>query len=335
MKQPDLININMRLPVSKYRQIINSVVDSINEGKLKPGDKIPSINDVRKKWNLSRDTVINAYNELKSKGIISSAAGKGYFVETSNIRLTHNIFVLFDELNSFKEDLYQSFLDNLKSNMQVDTYFHHFNRKVFNQLINESKGNYTTYVIMPAKFTGTFSQLQHLNGRVIILDQLPDDLKGRYPSIHQNFQKDTFNALMEGRNLISRYQKFIMIYPGGKEPEGQYRGFLKYCNDTFTPYELIHDIRGRTISKGEVYLVIWDCHLVWLVKEALAKGLELGKDIGIISYNDTALKEVVANGITTISTDFKKMGESLAQLVRTKNEQSVENPFKLIPRGSL
>ena len=325
----------MNLPVSKYRQIINSVVGAINEGKLQPGDKIPSINDVCKKWNLSRDTVINAYNELKSKGIISSAAGKGYYVETSNIKTTHNIFVLFDELNSFKEDLYQSFLDNLNTNMQVDTYFHHFNRKVFNQLINDSKGNYTTYVIMPAKFTGTFSQLQHLNGRVIILDQLPDDLKGRYPSIHQNFEKDTFNALMEGRKLISRYQKFIMIYPGGKEPEGQYRGFLKYCNDTFTPYELIHDIRGRTASKGEVYLVVWDRHLVWLVKEARAKGLELGNDIGIISYNDTALKEVVANGITTISTDFKKMGESLAQLVRTKNDQSIENPFRLILRGSL
>ena len=160
----------MNLPVSKYRQIINSVVGAINEGKLQPGDKIPSINDVCKKWDLSRDTVINAYNELKSKGIISSASGKGYYVETSNIKTTHNIFVLFDELNSFKEDLYQSFLDNLNTNMQVDTYFHHFNRKVFNQLINDSKGNYTTYVIMPAKFTGTFSQLQHLNGRLIILD---------------------------------------------------------------------------------------------------------------------------------------------------------------------
>ncbi len=325
----------MKLPVSKYRQIINSVVDAINEGRLKPGDKIPSINEVCKKWDLSRDTVINAYNELKSKGIISSAAGKGYYVETSSIKLTHNIFVLFDELNSFKEDLYQSFLENLKPNMQVDTYFHHFNRKVFNQLINNSNGNYTTYVIMPARFNDTFSQLQNLNGRVIILDQLPNDLKGRYPSVHQNFEKDTFNALMEGRKLISRYQKFVMVYPGGKEPEGQYRGFLKYCNDTFTPYELIHDIHGRTINKGEVYLVVWDRHLVWLVKEAKAKGLTLGQDIGIISYNDTALKEVVANGITTISTDFKKMGETLAQLARTKVNKNIENPFRLILRESL
>ncbi len=335
MKKPEFIKINMNLPVSKYRQIYNSIVDAINEGKLKPGDKIPSINDVCKKWNLSRDTVINAYNELRSKGIISSAAGKGYYVESSNIKTTHNIFVLFDELNSFKEDLYHAFLDNLSTHMQVDTYFHHFNPKVFNQLINNSKGNYTTYVIMPAKITGAFGQLQNINGRVIILDQLPDDLKGHYPSVHQNFEKDTYNALMEGRKLISRYQKFVMVYPGGKEPEGQYRGFLKYCNDTFTPYELIHDISGRTISKGEVYLVIWDRHLVWLVKEAKAKGLKLGKDIGIISYNDTELKQVVANGITTISTDFKKMGETLAQLVKTKVNKNIENPFRLIVRKSL
>ncbi len=335
MKQTDFISINMNLPVSKYRQIINAIVDAIRDGSLQPGDKIPSINNVCKKWNLSRDTVVKAYSELKFKGIVSSAPGKAYFVATSNIKLTHNIFVLFDELNAFKEDLFQSFHDNLKPNMQVDTYFHHFNRKVFDQLIKESKGRYTTYVIMPAKFTSTYRQLQKLNGRVIILDQLPDDLKGRYASIYQNFEKDTFSALMKGRKLISRYQKFIMIYPGGKEPAGQFRGFLKYCNDTSTPCELIHDTNGRTICKGEVYLVVWDRHLVWLVKQAREKGLIPGKDIGIISYNDTALKEVVANGITTISTDFRIMGETLARLVRTKNKESIENPFRLILRGSL
>ena len=37
--------------------------------------------------------------------------------------------------------------------------------------------------------------------------------------------------------------------------------------------------------------------------------LEIGTDIGIISYNYTALKQIAANGITTISTNFKDMGQ--------------------------
>ena len=37
--------------------------------------------------------------------------------------------------------------------------------------------------------------------------------------------------------------------------------------------------------------------------------------IGIISYNETPLKKVVENGITTISTDFKAMGKLLANMI--------------------
>ncbi len=330
-----LIILDDQLPVSKYRQIILSVNTAIKEGKLKPGDKLPSINHICKKHKVSRDTVINAYADLRTKGVISSSPGKGYYVETTNIKLTHNIFVLFDELNAFKEDLYHSFLRNLGKNTEVDIYFHHFNRKLFNRLIKESKGNYTTYVIMPAKFAGTLEQIGELNGNIIILDQLPGDLKGIYPSVYQNFEKDTYNALLDGRSLISRYQRFTMIYPGGKEPEGQYLGFLKFCSDTGTTHRLVNDVKGLTIEKGEAYFVIWDSHLVWLVKQAKKKGLTPGKDIGIVSYNDTALKEIVGNGITTISTDFCTMGKILAQLIRSDSQQSIENPSKLIQRGSL
>jgi DNA-binding transcriptional regulator YhcF (GntR family) len=331
----EIISINPVSPVSKYRQIIQSVQEAIGEGKLKTGDKIPSINDICKRWSLSRDTVINAYNELKSLGIIASAPGKGFYVISTNIRLTNNIFLLFDELNSFKEDLYNSFVRHLPPDAIVDIYFHYFNRKLFDQLIEESRGNYTTYVVMPAKFQHTLEMLQHLNGRVIILDQLPDDLRGHFPAIYQNFENDTFNALMSGKDLLAKYQSVVMVHPGGKEPEGQYLGFQKYCRHTGTQHELIHDLNGREIIKGEAYIVIGDRDLVWLMKEAQRRGLVVGIDLGIISYNDKALKEVAGNGVTTISTDFIKMGRTLAELVVNKSNSVIENPSSLIIRKSL
>jgi len=331
----EIITLNPASPVSKYRQIIQSVLEAIGDGKLKTGDKIPSINDICKHWNLSRDTVINAYNELKSLGIISSAPGKGFYVISTNIKLTNNIFLLFDELNSFKEDLYNSFVRHLPPDAIVDIYFHYFNRKLFDQLIEEARGNYTTYVVMPAKFRNTLELLQHLNGRVIILDQLPDDLQGHFPAIYQNFENDTFNALMSGKDLLSRYKTIVMVHPGGKEPEGQYLGFQKYCIQTGTHHELIHDLSGRDIQKGEAYIVIGDRDLVWLMKEAQKRGLVVGTDLGIVSYNDKALKEVSGNGVTTISTDFIQMGRSLADLVVNKTHSVIENPSSLIIRKSL
>jgi len=58
----------------------------------------------------------------------------------------------------------------------------------------------------------------------------------------------------------------------------------------------------------------------------------LGEDIGIISYNDTPLKELL--GITVISTDFQKMGSAAAEMILTKMPTSIKNDFNFINRHS-
>jgi len=63
--------------------------------------------------------------------------------------------------------------------------------------------------------------------------------------------------------------------------------------------------------------------------------LKIGKDIGLISFNDTPLKRVVNKGITTISTDFRKMGEEIANMVINQKREKIENPFNYIERKSL
>jgi DNA-binding LacI/PurR family transcriptional regulator len=72
-----------------------------------------------------------------------------------------------------------------------------------------------------------------------------------------------------------------------------------------------------------------------MVKLANEYNYKLGKKFGIVSFNDTMLKEVVAGGITTISTDFVEMGKTLADMVLNKKSGVVRNPSKLIVRNSL
>jgi DNA-binding LacI/PurR family transcriptional regulator len=62
---------------------------------------------------------------------------------------------------------------------------------------------------------------------------------------------------------------------------------------------------------------------------------KVGKDIGIISYNETPLKRFIFNGITTISTNFKQMGESAAKLILNNENRMQEIPFTLTLRPSL
>jgi len=331
----NLIRINENQSVSKYKQIVNSVINGIQEGRIVKGNRLPSINAICNRWTLSRDTVMMAYNELKAKGVITSLAGKGYYVESTNVELLHRIFVLFDEFNGFKEDLYNSFIESLNGNAYVEIYFHHFNRKVFESLINDNNGKFTSFVIMPTKFENIMPLLKSISGKVYILDQMSDELKGQFPAIYQNFEKDIYNALISGLDRLKKYTKVIMVYPGGKEPEGQYKGFVMFCDHNMIPYELVEDIQNRKLQKGEAYIAISDDHLVTLIKETKNIGFRLGEDIGLISYNDTCLKEVVSDGITTISTDFKEMGRKLAELILSKKNLQIENSSSLIVRNSL
>lgn len=57
--------------------------------------------------------------------------------------------------------------------------------------------------------------------------------------------------------------------------------------------------------------------------------------MGIISYNETPLKKIILEGITTISTDFQLMGKQTAQLILENAKEHIEVPFYLTLRASL
>ncbi|HQK41278.1 MAG TPA: winged helix-turn-helix domain-containing protein, partial [Flavobacterium alvei] len=202
------IHKNRGLPI--YKQIIFSIEKAIEEKSIKINDKLPSINKVCLEFSLSRDTVLLAYDELKKRGILYAIPGKGYYVKSIGITIKNKVFLLFDELNVFKEDLYNSFIKNMGTDVQVDIYFHHFNIKVFQKLIQENNGNYTKYVIMPTNLKKIAPILNTLPIQdVYILDQTNPELE-KFPSISQNFVKDIYAALLEGKSRLDNYQKLIL-----------------------------------------------------------------------------------------------------------------------------
>jgi DNA-binding transcriptional regulator YhcF (GntR family) len=330
-----MIQIKKNISIPKYKQIINSIEDAIQTGILKKGSQIPSINNIKKQHNLSRDTVLMAFNDLKNRGIIQSVVGKGYYVSSENINISQKVFLLFDELNSFKEDLYNSFLENLNDNIQVDIFFHHFNETIFNKLIHDNTGDYNYYVIMPANLKNTNSIIQILpKDRVYILDQMHDDLI-EYPAIYQNFQKDIYNNLNKALHLIEKYKKLVLVFSEDKQPQGMLKGFLRFVKDNNYNYEIVDSLKNKTIESGELYIIPEDKSLLKVIKMMKSQNLTLSNDIGVISYNDTLLKEIVEGGITTISTDFNMMGKRLAEMITNKKTAQIENHNSLIIRNSL
>ncbi len=166
-----LIALDPNSTLPKYRQIVLAIEMAIAESRLKRNDKLPSINKVSLEFSISRDTVLLAYDELKKRGIIFSILGKGYYVKSVEFSFEQRIFLLFDELNAFKEEIYNSFLETMENKAQVDIFFHHFNNDMFQKLINESNGNYSKYIIMPTNLVGAAVAIKTLPAQdVYILD---------------------------------------------------------------------------------------------------------------------------------------------------------------------
>jgi DNA-binding transcriptional regulator YhcF (GntR family) len=330
-----MIQIKKKNNKPKYKQIIASIENAIMNGELRTGDQLPSLNAIKNTHNISRDTVISAFNELKNRGIIDSTVGKGYYVSSENIQVKTKVFVLFDELNTFKEDLYNSLLKHLGENVLVDVFFHHFNKVFFEDIIKRNLDNYKYYVIMPANLEGIEPFIKLIDkDKVFILDQFRSDFVD-YSSVFQDFEKDVFNGLQQLSPDIKKYKNIKLIFSSQRQPIGILKGFKTYCETHGLKHQVLPEFNENLMCQGDLFFVLEDKHLILILKKMKDKGFKVARDCGIISYNDSMLKEVIEGGITTISTDFKLMGKQLAELILQDKKAQIANINRVKIRNSL
>lgn len=331
----DLIQIDPGLTTPVYRQIVQSIARNIDNGVLNKDDMLPSVNQVAAEFSLARGSVFTAYNELRSSGIIDSIPGKGYYVLSTETRQKKKIFLLFSTFTPYKEILYNAFRDHLPDSCKLDIYFHHHNARMFETLIREQSAYYNAFVIMPEGHEGTTGVLSKLEQkRVFLLDVGLKEYRDRYPGVYQNFEKDIFSILMDFVELVRKYKRLFLIFPEGSRTRDIISGFQKFGRKKVVPIEVWGAVGTGDIQKGDAFIVIDDNSLVDIMQVANRKGWQLGKDIGVISYNETPLKSVIGNGITTITTDFVAMGKTMAEMVVAGKREVVENPFVMIDRKS-
>lgn len=332
------LKIDKAFSTPVYQQVIHSILTRIQDGSFSLGAQLPSINQVACDYNLARETVVKAFKILQEQGIISPIQGKGYFVSSLQLNLKNRIFVLFDTFSAYKEVIYHALKDSAGPDDFIDIYFHHFNFKVFEKMIRESVGNYQSYIIIPMEHERLDAVLDLVPAdKLFLLDIEPKKSGTDYCGVFQNFELDIFNALESAVDLCQKYSKLILVFRNQvtDPPAGIVKGFNRFCQaNKFESVIIRTSLSRRKLSKGEAYIVIDDEDLVYLVENAKTLGLELGADLGIISYNETPLKKIAANGISVLSTDFAQMGNLAAQMVIHKKRTFLYNPFRLINRGS-
>jgi len=65
-----------------YQQLADSFAESIHQGTLKPGKRLPAIRRVAQSHQVSINTVLNAWQILEDRGLIEARPQSGYYVRT-------------------------------------------------------------------------------------------------------------------------------------------------------------------------------------------------------------------------------------------------------------
>lgn len=297
---------------SKVTQLADLISQAISMREFLEGDSLPSINELSRRYGVSRDTVFKAFSDLRERGIIDSTPRKGYFV-TSQVT---NVLLLLDQYTPFKETLYNSFAKHLPVNYKVDLLFHQYNERLFSTIVRESVGKYNKYVVMNfdnERFSASLNKISP--ARLLLLDFGKFE-KERYSYVCQDFDESFYGALQRLDDRFSSYRKFVFLFPSSlKHPQSSKDYFFRFCQDYNLSGSVEEDIENLKVEKDTAYLAIKQQDVVKVVKQGRLAGLKCGKDFGLLAYNDIPSYEVIDEGITALTIDWEQMGNEVARFV--------------------
>lgn len=335
MEQIAIINESA---ITKVMQIFNFIVSEIESGQIPFNTQLPSITVFSKKHGVSRDTVEKAYKKLIQEGYVKAVKGRGNFVLDKRDKRI-KILLLFNKLSSYKKIIYEAFLETLGDNVRVDLHIHHYSPVVLEEIIRENLDSYHYYVIMPHFY-------HYVDERVYIplLESIPSEkllildkkinLNFSHKAVYQDFKLDIYDALHGASLLTTKYDNIIVVFPKhSQHPLELIEGVMKYCQEFNKHFSIINQTEKESINPSSAYIVLTEFDLAILIKQCRELNYKLGQEIGILSFNETVLKELL--DITVVSTDFKEMGKSAADLILNNSNEEIRNPFYLIQRSSL
>ncbi|WP_304066985.1 GntR family transcriptional regulator [Pedobacter glucosidilyticus] len=324
---------------TKYMQLVEFITNQIETDDLQINDRLPSLNKLTEHLGMSKETVLKGLNYLSEKGIIESEYRKGYYVKKKSQHMQYRICLILDKMNILRDRIYQSFVENISDFAEVDVYFHHHNFKVFEKLIDENLNNYTHFVITTFFKESVKEVLNRIPAnKRIILDYNESELEGDYTCIFQDYQSDIQECLTELLPQLEKYSRLVLVAPReAYHGDAIIKGFKKFTKQFNKNNVILNSVDESNMRIGDAFITFsrYDQDDVSIIKIAHKNNWKLGRDIGLLSYNDTSVKEVLEKGITVISTDFNMMGKEAALAILNKETAKIRDKAKIILRKSL
>ena len=341
-----VFNVNPDKKVAKYKQVLLAVEKSILDGTLEKGAWLPSMNEIATETGISKETVKRALVTLRDKGYIASCPGKGYYVSKAagEIPQKLNILMILSNMDIFKQMLVDSFNKTLKDDAEVRIVFHNSDVDQLEYYVDQNLDMYDYYVVIPHFSIDDETQMRVAkvlrkipNRKFLMLDYYNRFMEGQFGAVYQDLFRDPENGLSEAVEDLKRSKCFNLVtLPQSRYGVWTQESIVRFCEKNDIQLRLM-DSFPQTVEDGEVFFLQTGRLSNSLAEfdEILKKNnKKIGKDVGLISYNDVPLNAVVLGGLTTISTDFEKMGTTAAEMILSGKMTKIHNDFRMTRRAT-
>lgn len=212
------------------QQVIQQIKDSIYQGTLKKGDRLPTVNELHEAWGVSRSSIREAFSALELIGIIRTRTSEGTFItsdedspgfleplslmlaleenavqellefrmllECDCIRLAVDKIMPdeLDEMNKYIETLEKSKGDE-KSSFEADRLFHY--------TIAKASGNKVIYKVLTLIFDAMELNIKNIHSKLAL------DLDTMLRFTEQQ-DKEIYNAIKE--KDATKANKALRVY---------------------------------------------------------------------------------------------------------------------------
>ena len=336
------LDTGSKVPI--YKQLVEQFEEAIRSGALQPGEQIASMNDFAVQLGISKETVKKTYGILREKGLVVPQQGKGFYVAEDSVSSNPKVLVLFDKFSIYKEVLYNSLSEELGDTADITILTHNQNLDLFTYYLDTYLDKFDYYVISPhfsldeKTQAAVIKQIARVpNRKLIMIDHWIQRYQGNYGAVYQDFENDVYEGLKQGLDKLKASSCLkVITLPSSLYGPCVRKGVERFCLEYKIPVEFMTEA-PKEVSPRETFLIInsqLDSGLAALARTIRKQNLQVGKDVYIISYNEFDLNEVVLNGLTTISTDFKQMGRTAAMMILNRKSWKVHCDFKMTRRGT-
>ncbi len=344
MCKENYIQIKDNAGIPKYKQLMKSIIDGIEENTLKIGDKIPSINHVSEEYCLSRSTVEKAYVELRNQKIIKSIKGKGFYIAKTQLQFKKDVLFLVNQIDPYVIRLLNDFTSILGKEAKIDLDTYSGDSSVFKDVLERKKNQYDQLVVLLNFENGeqdsgqypkdVLETLESISPSKLILVSKARQFSGKLGQVYQDFEGDFYKVLRNGFSNFKTIERLVFIQPDNS-PSFHTKhfeiGLKRFCAKYHLEYLIKDKICGQeALSKKDLYLLFSDLDLIQLIDKVKEQNFVLGEDIDIVSCGDSALKKYL--GISVIEINYEEMAKKVSEMLMKNLIQTVNVDFIFVKR---